>query len=74
MVFSCNQLYRKLGLQGRLGLLSLYKLFMVHCLRSCRIRCSSGPYFPTFESNRHIITLKISLFSPNVGNYGHEKL
>ena len=40
-----------------------------HCVRSVRIRCYSGPYFPTFGlyTERYL-----SVFSPNAGTYGPE--
>ena len=41
----------------------------LHCVKSVRIQAFSGPYFPTLGLNK-----EISVFSPNAGKYGPEKL
>ena len=41
--------------------------FSIHCVKSVRIGSYSGPYFPAFGLN-------LSVFSPNTGKYGPEKL
>ena len=45
----------------------------MHCVKSIRIRSFFGLYFPTFELNTKNIP-HLSVFSPNVGKYGSEKL
>ena len=42
------------------------------CMNSVRIRSFSAPYFPAFRLNTE--RYEISVFSPNAGKYGPEKL
>ena len=44
--------------------------FPHHCVKSVRIRSFPGPNFPAFGLN----TPYLSVFSPNAGKYGPEKL
>ena len=44
----------------------------LHCVKSVRIRSLSGPYFPAFRLNTE--RQYHSVFSPNAGRYGPEKL
>ena len=48
-----------------LGLFHLY----CHCVKSVHIRSFSGPYFSAFRYSPYL-----SVFSPNAGKYGQEKL
>ena len=41
-----------------------------HYVKSVRIRSLSGSYFPAFRPNME----RYSVFSPNAGKYGPEKL
>ena len=45
----------------------------LHSMNSVRIRSFSGPYFPAFGRIRRD-TPYVSVFSPNAGRYGPEKL
>ena len=47
-----------------------------YCVTSVRIRSFYGPYFPGFRLNTEIRRYKkfLSVFSPNAGKYGPEKL
>ena len=52
-----------------------------HCVKSVHTRSFSGPYFPTFGLNpeRYGVSLHtqskyLSVFSPNAGKHGTEKL
>ena len=44
-----------------------------HYMKSVRIRSFSGPYFPEFGLNTKRYSL-FSVFIPNAGKYGPEKL
>ena len=47
-------------------------LFVLHCVKSVRIRSFSGPYFPAFRLNteRHGLSFRIQ---SECGKYGPEK-
>ena len=45
-----------------------------YCVKRVRIRSFSGPYFPAFGLNKERYTPYLSVFSPNAGKYGSEKL
>ena len=50
---------------------------MIHFVKSVQMQSFSFPYFPVFGLNTDIYSVNtqyISLFSPNAGKYGPEKL
>ena len=53
--------------------MTIKTLHPVHCVKSVRIRSSSGPYFSAFGLNKDRYSY-LSIFNPNAGKYGPEKL
>ena len=53
--------------------LQLCLLHQCHCLKGFRICSFSGPYFPVFGLNTKIYSVN-SVFSPNAGKCGSQKL
>ena len=49
-------------------------ILIEHSLKSVLIQSFSGPYFHTFGLNTDIYSVNLSVFSPNAGKYGQEKL
>ena len=52
------------------------KVFKDHCVKSAKYGVFSGPYFPAFGLNteRYGVSPYLSVFSPNAGKYGPEKI
>ena len=49
-------------------------ILIEHSLKSVLIQSFSGPYFHTFGLNTDIYSVNLSVFSPNAGKCGQEKL